>query len=134
MKDSFGIEIEEGDYILSASTSGARVKVGHAYQGNNGLMMRVDLSAQYGKQEHGHRKSGQLGHNVVVLRKADGTVPTHVGASVPSVDDVESELRDLLANLDYDLHKAQEHDEETGEDKYPEMARAFHAGITGGSA
>ncbi|GGX26726.1 hypothetical protein [Streptomyces chryseus] len=78
MKDSFGVEVEEGDYILSASTTGARVKVGHAYEGRNGMLMRIDVSAQHGRQEFEHPKSGQLGYNVVVLRKADGTVPAHV--------------------------------------------------------
>lgn len=81
MKDSFGVDIEVGDYILSASTTGARVKVGTAKQGRNGLLMTVDLSAQHGVQEHEHPKTGQLGYNVVVLRKADGTVPVHIGYS-----------------------------------------------------
>ncbi|MGI5404167.1 hypothetical protein ACQEVG_32895 [Streptomyces sp. CA-135486] len=78
VKDSFGVEIEEGDYILSASTTHGRVKVGRAYQGRNGMLMRIEISAQYGRQEAEHPKSGQLGYNVVVLRKADGTVPEHV--------------------------------------------------------
>nr|WSW58462.1 hypothetical protein OG513_07640 [Streptomyces sp. NBC_00998] len=79
MKDSFGVDIEEGDYILSASTTHGRVKVGTAFRGRTGnLSMRIDISAQYGRQESEHPRSGQLGYNVVVLRKADGTVPAHV--------------------------------------------------------
>jgi hypothetical protein len=81
MRDSFGVTIEPGDYILSASTTRGRVKVGTAKQGNNGLLMTVDLSATYGALEDDHPKTGQLGCNVVVLRKADGTVPAHIGYS-----------------------------------------------------
>jgi hypothetical protein len=47
--------------------------------GNNGLLMTVDLSATYGREEADHPKTGQLGTNVVVLRKHDGTVPAHIG-------------------------------------------------------
>lgn len=36
--------------------------------------------------------------------------------------DIEAALRALLADLDYDLHKAIESDEETGEDGYPAVA------------
>lgn len=79
MNDSFGIPIEPGDYILSASTTGGRVKLGRAKAGRNGLLMSVDLSAQYGKVEESHPATGQLGYNVVVLRKADGSVPEHIG-------------------------------------------------------
>lgn len=79
MKDSFGVTIEPGDYILSASTTRGRVKVGTAKQGTNGLLMTVDLSATYGSLEDEHPKTGQLGCNVVVLRKADGSVPAHIG-------------------------------------------------------
>ncbi|MFG2292017.1 hypothetical protein [Streptomyces sp. NPDC048603] len=87
MRDSFGIEIEDGDYILSASTTHGRVKVGTAFRGRTGnLSMRVDLSAQHGQQEAEHPRSGQLGYNVVVLRKADGTVPAHISETLPSGD------------------------------------------------
>ncbi|WP_282203929.1 hypothetical protein [Kitasatospora fiedleri] len=79
MKDSFGVDIEPGDYILSASTTHGRVKVGRARAGQYGrLSMEIGVSAQHGRQEEKHPKAGQLGHNVVVLRKADGTVPVHV--------------------------------------------------------
>ncbi|MGW6597879.1 hypothetical protein [Streptomyces sp. NPDC055036] len=80
--DSFGIEMGPGDYVLSASTSGARVKAGTLYQGANGLLMKIELSAHRGSQEEKHQKSGQLGYNVVVLRKANGTVPRHITGSV----------------------------------------------------
>ncbi|MFD8595413.1 hypothetical protein ACFV1L_10465 [Kitasatospora sp. NPDC059646] len=80
VRDSFGVDIEPGDYILSASTTHGRVKVGRAKAGRTGkLVMTVDVSAQHGEQEETHPKTGQLGYNVVVLRKADGSVPTHVG-------------------------------------------------------
>jgi hypothetical protein len=126
VKDSFGVEIGEGDYILSASTTHGRVKVGTAYQGKNGLLMRIDISAQYGIQESAHPKSGQLGYNVVVLRKADGTVPTHVGPPVvldPKI--LDSALRDYVADLDYDIHKGIESGEEDGEDHYAEHVESF---------
>lgn len=38
---------------------------------------------------------------------------------------VESALRTLMADLDYDLHKALECDEETGHDWYPGHAAVF---------
>lgn len=37
--------------------------------------------------------------------------------------DIEGVLRAFMSDLDYDLHKGIECDEETGEDGYPEMAR-----------
>jgi hypothetical protein len=42
-----------------------------------------------------------------------------------SRDAVESALRSIVADLDYDLHKQVEEDEETGEDHYPALAREF---------
>ncbi|WP_030962636.1 hypothetical protein [Streptomyces sp. NRRL S-378] len=134
MKDSFGVEIEEGDYILSASTTHGRVKVGTAFRSRTGnLSMRIDISAQYGRQESEHPRSGQLGHNVVVLRKADGTVPAHVGVTPPTVADVEDALRNFMAHQDYDQHKALECDEETGEDCYPQVAEDFYRSLMGGA-
>ena len=40
---------------------------------------------------------------------------------------VEAALRSLIAQLDYDLHKSLECDEETGENRYPEHAETFIA-------
>ncbi|MFE5092057.1 hypothetical protein ACFRCI_17085 [Streptomyces sp. NPDC056638] len=77
MMDSFGVPLEEGDYILSASTSGGRVKIGIAIQGKNVMLMKIDRSAWWGGVEKKPQKTGQLGTNVLVLRKADGTVPEH---------------------------------------------------------
>ncbi|MEW1551397.1 hypothetical protein [Streptomyces tsukubensis] len=131
MKDTFGVDIEPGDYILSASTTRGRVKLGHAYEGRNGLLMRIDHSATYGERETTHPKSGQLGLNVVVLRKADGTIPQHIGVAPPSVDDVESALRHFMAHQNYDQHKTLERDEETGENHYPQVARDFHRELMG---
>ncbi|GAB7187118.1 hypothetical protein ATKI12_6949 [Kitasatospora sp. Ki12] len=85
MKDSFGIEIEPGDYILSSSTTSGRVKVGRAKQGRRGIAMTIDLSATHGMVESSHPRTGQLGYNTVVLRKADGTAPAHIGPT-PDVD------------------------------------------------
>ncbi|MFI6444687.1 hypothetical protein [Kitasatospora sp. NPDC050543] len=78
MKDSFGIDVEVGDYILSASTSGGTVKVGRVIQGRHGLMMAVETAAQWGKRQEQPQKTGQFGYNTVILRKADGSVPAHV--------------------------------------------------------
>ena len=41
------------------------------------------------------------------------------------VKKVESALRSLISDLDYDMHKYLERDEETGEDHYPEIAENF---------
>jgi hypothetical protein len=38
---------------------------------------------------------------------------------------VEIALRELLADIDYDLHKQIERDEETGEDNYPKVSATF---------
>lgn len=38
---------------------------------------------------------------------------------------VDAALREVLADLDYDLHKSLEYDETTGEDTYHECAHAF---------
>ncbi|MFF1684469.1 MULTISPECIES: hypothetical protein [unclassified Streptomyces] len=129
MKDSFGIAIEAGDYVMSASMSGGLAKLGTVYLAASGRPM-MDVAAS--NWTSAQRRS-ELGSMTLVLRKADGTVPEHVGVTPPSVADVESALRDLIADLDYDLHKGHERDEETGEDHYPGTARAFHAAITGGS-
>lgn len=45
-------------------------------------------------------------------------------------DAVESALRMLMADLDYDLHKALECDEETGHDWYPGHAAVFAEALT----
>lgn len=77
MIDSFGVPLEEGDFILSASTTGARVKMGTAFRGKNGMLMKIARSAVYGGLEEKPQKTGQLGCNVIVLSKADGTIPDH---------------------------------------------------------
>lgn len=78
--DSFGVPVENGDTILSASTSGGMVKVGTADQqpGDARFMMRVDLACSWGNPVPKPAKRGAVGYNVVVLRKADGTVPKHL--------------------------------------------------------
>ncbi|MFB7671308.1 hypothetical protein ACFC26_07805 [Kitasatospora purpeofusca] len=85
MRDAFGIDIEPGDYLLSSSTTSGRVKVGHAKQGSACIVMDVELSAVDGMAEVPRRRTGQLGYNTVVLRKADGTAPAHIGPA-PDVD------------------------------------------------
>jgi hypothetical protein len=40
-------------------------------------------------------------------------------------DAVDAALRQVIAYADYDLHKALEHDEETGEDTYAEHVDRF---------
>jgi hypothetical protein len=127
MRDSFGVEIDAGDYVLSASTSGGVAKLGTVYLAASGRPM-MEVAASNCTI---HRRS-EIGSMVVVLRKADGTVPAHVGVAPPTVVEVEEALRYLMAHWDYDLHKAHERDEETGEDHYPETARAFHEMLMGG--
>jgi hypothetical protein len=130
MKDSFGVDLEAGDYVLSAASTSSFFKLGTVYFAPSGrAMMKVARS----NWDRAQRRS-EVGSNVLVLRKADGTVPAHIGVTPPSVDDVEDALRNFLAHLDYDLHKSLEHDEETGEDCYPETARAFLQSMTGGGA
>lgn len=80
MNDSFGVPLEPGDYALSASTSGAQVKIGHIVQGKYQLMIEIDYLAVRGERMESHNKRSILGHNVVVLRKADGTVPAPLAA------------------------------------------------------
>jgi hypothetical protein len=80
--DSFGVPLGIGDYVLSASTTSGRMKLGRICQGRNGLMMEVSSSFTYGKPEEKFQKRGQLGYNVAVLCKADGTVPSHIQKAI----------------------------------------------------
>lgn len=74
MEDSFGTPIEEGDYVLSAASSSSYFKLGVVYFAPSGRpMMEVTRSNWSG----GIRRS-EAGSNVLVLRKADGTVPAYV--------------------------------------------------------
>ncbi|OKI19280.1 hypothetical protein [Streptomyces sp. CB03911] len=78
MKDSFGVLIEPGDYILSAAMSTGTAKLGIVYQlPNGGLMMEP---ASHGMGWRGENKRAPLGAMVAVLRKADGTIPGHVAS------------------------------------------------------
>ncbi|MFF9525399.1 hypothetical protein ACF1DV_25970 [Streptomyces achromogenes] len=77
-RDSFGVEVEEDDYVLSASTSGGVAKLGRIYFAVSGRpMLRVERSNHVLRN-----KSSELGYMVVVLRKADGSVPAHVAGEV----------------------------------------------------
>ncbi|PPS86455.1 hypothetical protein [Streptomyces sp. MH60] len=74
MRDSFGTRIESGDYVLSAASSSGFFKLGVVYLAPSGrLMMEVTRS----NWDRAARRS-EVGSNVLVLRKADGTVPTVV--------------------------------------------------------
>jgi hypothetical protein len=46
-----------------------------------------------------------------------------------TASDLEAVLRNWMAEIDYDLHKAIEMDEETGEDGYPEQAAKVFADL-----
>lgn len=61
------------------------------------------------------------------------TVPVTVAVNVITVDAVESALRGLIADLDYDQHKNMERPEDGGPDRYPELAREFLAAIVNAS-
>jgi len=78
MKDSFGVDLEAGDYVLSAASSSSFFKLGTVYFAPSGrAMMKVTRS----NWSVGYRRS-EVGSNVLVLRKADGTVPAHVAGEV----------------------------------------------------
>jgi hypothetical protein len=72
-RDSFGVPLEAGDYVVSGATSTGNLKVGTVYFTESGTpMMNV--------AESNHNATGRsaLGYMSMVLRKADGTVPDHV--------------------------------------------------------
>lgn len=78
MRDSFGTTVEPGDYVLSAASSTSLFKLGIVYAAQSGrLMMEVTRS----NWDTAQRRS-EVGSNVLVLRKADGTVPAHVAGEV----------------------------------------------------
>ncbi|MEO3974410.1 hypothetical protein [Streptomyces sp. CAU 1734] len=88
MTDSFGVPIGAGDYVLSAATSSGIFKLGFVYFAPSGRsMMEVTLS----NWRRAQRRS-EVGSNILILRKADGTVPEHV-AGGPSV------AREDIANV-----------------------------------
>lgn len=73
MIDSFGVKVETGDYVMSGSVSGGNLKLGTVYfteRGNGMVNVTKSNHTTYGR--------GSLGYMVMVLRKADGTVPDHV--------------------------------------------------------
>lgn len=122
MKDSFGVDVAPGDYILSApSNKWGRPKIGIVYAAPSGRLM-VDV-------EHGpasERSKVEIGLGCAVLRKANGDVPAHIGTAAPvNRDGIDAALRHFLAHEDYDLHKAMECGEEDGEDHYPEAVDEF---------
>jgi hypothetical protein len=74
VRDSFGTPVDVGDYVLSAASSTGLFKLGIVYAAPSGrLMMEVTQS----NWDRAQRRS-EVGSNVLVLRKADGTVPVHV--------------------------------------------------------
>lgn len=75
MRDSFGVDVAPGDYILSApSNKWGRPKIGTVYAALSGRLM-VDVA-------HGpssERSKVEVGSDCAVLRKANGDVPAHIG-------------------------------------------------------
>lgn len=80
MNDSLGTPIEVGDFVLSASTTHGRVKLGRVEQGPNSLRMNITASFHWGKRETDGPKRQSFGTNVIVLEEADGTIPEPLGA------------------------------------------------------
>ncbi|MYY03093.1 MULTISPECIES: hypothetical protein [unclassified Streptomyces] len=74
MNDSFGTPIEEGDYVLSAASSSSYFKLGVVYFAPSGRPMMEVTNSNW---DRGAKRS-EVGSNVLVLRKADGSVPAHV--------------------------------------------------------
>lgn len=73
MTDSFGTRIDAGDYVLSAASSSGLFKLGIVYFTPSGRAMMEVTASNWSAQ-----KRSEVGSNVLVLRKADGTVPAHV--------------------------------------------------------
>lgn len=124
VKDSFGVAVEVGDYILSASTSRGWAKIGTVYAAQPSGRLMVEI--EHSPYNWGTKKRSEIGSMTAVLRKADGSVPTHIGVPAtinPGAVDVA--MRDFLAHEDYDLHKSMECSEEDGEDRYPEAVDTF---------
>lgn len=78
MRDSFGTRIEAGDYVLSAASSSSLFKLGIVYLAPSGRPMMEVTRSNYSST---NRRS-EVGSNVLVLRKADGSVPAHVAGEV----------------------------------------------------
>ncbi|MFF4610331.1 hypothetical protein ACFY1Q_11770 [Streptomyces albidoflavus] len=80
--DSLGEPLEPGDYVLSASTTSGRMKLGRIYTGQNryGTSSGMEVSQSFvnGRREEVSRRRQPLGDNVVVLCKADGAIPEAV--------------------------------------------------------
>jgi hypothetical protein len=75
VNDSFGTKVEPGETVLSASTSGGQVKIGRIVQGVNQLMIEVKYLAVWGEAKNPRNRRTILGTTVIVLKKADGTIP-----------------------------------------------------------
>jgi len=71
VRDAFGTEIEEDDVLLSASTSRGTVKIGAALLRDG--MRPAMVTARTNRRV---TRLSPLGSMVVVLRKADGSVPS----------------------------------------------------------
>jgi hypothetical protein len=82
MRDAFGVELGQGDVVLSTSTSGGRAKLGTVLlREGKQPAMRVGIINGGGWQarpEAPTRKIDSLGSVFVVLRKAAGEVPAHI--------------------------------------------------------
>jgi hypothetical protein len=76
--DAFGEAIDEGDYILSAATTGYLLKIGTAVFRPNSLGIRVKHCSDY---KRANQKTQQVGAWVVLLQKTDGRIPDRIAAS-----------------------------------------------------
>lgn len=45
--------------------------------------------------------------------------------TIATAEELDATLRRFIADVDYDIHKNYENDEETGEDTYDQVAEAF---------
>jgi hypothetical protein len=72
-RDSFGVPIEAGDYVVSGATSTGNLKIGTVYFTERGTPMLHVTASNY--DSYGR---SALGYMSMVLRKADGSVPDHV--------------------------------------------------------
>ena len=87
MKDDYGVEIEEGDTVLSVATVSGKVKVGKIVVGRTGklnLEHHTEVGHYWSKRKYNaelreyednpNPVRTQLGSTNIVIRKADGTL------------------------------------------------------------
>lgn len=87
MMDKYGVEIEEGDIVLSVATVSGNVKFGRIVRGRSGglsLEHHTEVGRYWSKRRWNSEKNQfednpnpirtQLGSTNIVIRKADGTL------------------------------------------------------------